>query len=333
MGLMGDIGENAANAGVGMGLGIIGSAIGGNRQVKNQDKMAQQQLKYNKELAKYNQELGIDTWNRTNAEAQAKHYRDAGLSVGMMYGGSGAGGATTSTPTQSVSGGSASDQSGVIAGGAQMMLQAQNMQAQNDLIEAQTENVKANTAKTTGIDTLKAQQETDNISVQTVKQMLENEYMQGDGSNVNPNRKKSGYELRFDREVAENYAKKLENSIKEIQIEQMPKELQLKTQEVILKGQELAVDWKNAETNSERNAIYKQLETMKLELEKSMFDRNMTQRQIEFTVNKVMGVVETGIGIRTGNLNRKEAGRSEETRSTTTYGDGESETRTYRRKL
>ena len=63
----------------------------------------QEQLKYNKEImaiqnqyqqeaAAKSQEYAKEYWDYTNAENQAKHLKDAGLNIGLMYGQSGAGG-------------------------------------------------------------------------------------------------------------------------------------------------------------------------------------------------------------------------------------------------
>ena len=88
-------------------------------------------------------------WNDTNYEAQMKHMMNAGLNPNTIYGGSGAGGATASTG----SGGSApsvqsTSQSGGLQAGIGQMSNLGMMKTQQELLQAQKENVEANTNKT-----------------------------------------------------------------------------------------------------------------------------------------------------------------------------------------
>lgn len=84
-------------------------------QQKNQQELNAEQEAAQGRLNVQGQGLQLDTWNKTNAEAQRKHLENAGLSVGLMYGQGGAGGATVG----SQGGGSAQ---GGSAGGGQAAL-------------------------------------------------------------------------------------------------------------------------------------------------------------------------------------------------------------------
>ena len=76
---------------IGLGLGTIGNLAGVSQQ---QDMM---NLQYNNQRMLNEQGLKIqkEMWDYTNYENQVEHMKNAGLNVGLMYGGSGGGGATT----------------------------------------------------------------------------------------------------------------------------------------------------------------------------------------------------------------------------------------------
>lgn len=87
--------------------GLIGTITGGLSQALgltwSPRKAMQEQMKYNKEImaiqnqyqqqaAEKSQQYAKDYWDYTNAENQARHLKNAGLNIGLMYGQSGAGG-------------------------------------------------------------------------------------------------------------------------------------------------------------------------------------------------------------------------------------------------
>ena len=76
---------------VGLGSKIAEETIG---QI-GADRRLKKNVEAQKDLTKFNQEQQFDLWNKTNYEAQVEHIKKAGLSPALMYGGSGAGGATT----------------------------------------------------------------------------------------------------------------------------------------------------------------------------------------------------------------------------------------------
>ena len=121
-------------------VGMMSDAFNSNRQAHQNREMQWRQFNYQKALNEQGAKLGRDTWDYTNYENTVKHMRNAGLSVGMMYGGSGAGGATTSTPS---GGGASSASVGMAGSGASAGIGAM---AQLGLMEAQKKNIEADTA-------------------------------------------------------------------------------------------------------------------------------------------------------------------------------------------
>lgn len=161
--------------GAAIGLGV--SAIENKMQRSQNKKLMRQQIEGSQEMAKFNQGLALDTWNKTNFEAQRKHLEAAGLNVGLMYGMGGAGGATASTPGGSVSTATAEGRSS--AGmGMQLALQAQMTAAQTELIKAQTRKTETETTKTAGVDTQEA-----TARIEQIKQLTKNAKVQAEIAN------------------------------------------------------------------------------------------------------------------------------------------------------
>lgn len=156
------VGQTAANALGGMGMGLLGDALGniGSR------KRLRRQVSASKELADYNHNLAKKMWDETNIGAQIKHWKDAGVNPSAMLAkGGGAPGQTTVAP------GSASmpDNNNSTMQGMSMMLQNQNMQAQKENIEASTEKTKAETDSIRGVQTDSARQQ---ISESEARELL-----------------------------------------------------------------------------------------------------------------------------------------------------------------
>lgn len=133
-------------AAINTGLGLLLEGHNDRRQLRQQEKLQDLQIEGNKELQKYGQELALDTWRKTNYDAQVEELKKAGLSTGLMYGGGGQGGTTSGGNGGAVSGANAPV-------GGQEILGLQLMGAQRDLIKAQTEKTNAETEKTKGVDT------------------------------------------------------------------------------------------------------------------------------------------------------------------------------------
>jgi len=126
---------------VGQGVGAVSSVAGAlmqntrrKQQMSDQRELMEVQQKNQMALNEQGQKLAQENWDYTNAENQVKHYENAGLNVGLMYGGNGAGGTLSSgsgggatggsAPTQENSYGQAGQQLGMM-GIAQQQLESQ----------------------------------------------------------------------------------------------------------------------------------------------------------------------------------------------------------------
>lgn len=140
MGAAKELGMSAANSAIGGALGIIAGGINDRRQLKQQEKLNAMQKRDNKEMTIFNREQQMKMWEDTNYNAQRKQMEKAGLNVGLMYGMGGVGGQSTNVATGNQQGGQASGHSGEVQQGMAMMLQ-------NQLVQAQKENIEADTVK------------------------------------------------------------------------------------------------------------------------------------------------------------------------------------------
>ena len=137
------------------------------QQLKQAGKLQQLEIQGQKMMGDYNFKKQMELWDKTNYDAQVKQMQKAGLNIGLMYGGSGQGGTTQSLGAGNVAGQQASE--------GDMMQQKVNpmAMAQIENIKADTEQKKAETAKTSDVDTEEAlsriekmKQETSNARVQ-----------------------------------------------------------------------------------------------------------------------------------------------------------------------
>ena len=88
------------------------------------------QYQYGQAAANEAQRRNMEMWNQTNYGAQRQHMEDAGLSVGLMYGGGGQGAVSQ--------GGQATQPSGPTSNPVGMALQYKQIEQQNEAIKSQT---------------------------------------------------------------------------------------------------------------------------------------------------------------------------------------------------
>lgn len=144
------------------------------RQLRQQGKLQAQAIEGQKELADYDQQLAYDMWEKTNYDAQRKQMEKAGLNVGLMYGGGGAGGGSTAGAGKA----DGISMASAPAGGreleifANMATQAKMQQAQIELLRAQTKKTEVEAEKTAGVDTEKAGAEINQINAKTKSETL-----------------------------------------------------------------------------------------------------------------------------------------------------------------
>jgi hypothetical protein len=151
-------------------------------------KAMEEQFKYNKQImalqnqyqqqaAAQSQQYAKDYWDYTNAENQAKHLKNAGLNIGLMYGQSGAGGMGASGGAHQAS--PEQPQGNPIG----MALQAQQIEqqrrmadAQISLTEAQASKAKEEAKKIGGVDTAEAWKRIEEIGTKIDLMIKEGEY-------------------------------------------------------------------------------------------------------------------------------------------------------------
>lgn len=163
--------DGAGGGIIGGAMGLIGTGIGAGiakKQAKRQHEYNKEimalQNQYNQASAAQQQEYNKEIWDYTNAENQVAHLKNAGLSVGLMYGKGGAGGASTNgasvNATSAIGGNEIAAASGYISAGTQMGLGIADILANIKLKETQAESNQADAeskrvdaAKKAGVDT------------------------------------------------------------------------------------------------------------------------------------------------------------------------------------
>lgn len=143
-----DIGS-IGNAAAGGALGLVLGEYNDRRQIEQQQKLQDMQIKGQKEMSDYSQKQQYDMWNKTNFDAQVGQMKKAGLNPGLMYGMGGSGGTTTGSAGGSVGGGNAPSGGQEVGMGMQMAM----MGAQVRLTEAQAKKAEVEAAKAAGVDT------------------------------------------------------------------------------------------------------------------------------------------------------------------------------------
>lgn len=172
------LGSSAAS----QGIGFIGNALSQAFGLSwSPEKAMREQEAYNKRImalqnqyqqqaAAQSQQYAKEYWDYTNAESQARHLKNAGLNVGLMYGQSGAGGMGASGGAHQ----SAPDQpQGNPVGMALQVQQIEQQRRMNDaqiaLAEAQAEKTKVEASKIGGVDIQESLARIENLLADTEK--------------------------------------------------------------------------------------------------------------------------------------------------------------------
>lgn len=163
-----------ATQAIGGALGIALTPIANAMQIQQQKRLQGLQIEGQKEMANYNKNIAIEMQDRANKynspEEQRKRLQQAGLNIGLMYGQSGAGGTTTTAPTNSGNVNGANAENNITANaamGIQFGLQAKLQEAQIKNIEADTQQKQIESAKTAGVDTQQTTATIENIKQET----------------------------------------------------------------------------------------------------------------------------------------------------------------------
>ena len=144
------------------GVAMVGGQILGmmNDQMTNQNNMqnsesfdilTRQRQEASQVRMLHNQYVEHNKMKSANLKADIEAYKKNGMNVGLIYGGSGAGGTTTTS--SGTNGGSAptSNGMGIIQGG-QMGMQMAQLQADLNLKDAQADNLRADAENKRGVD-------------------------------------------------------------------------------------------------------------------------------------------------------------------------------------
>lgn len=133
-----------AQAGADLGLGMITRGINNRDQLQQQGKLNEQQFSIDGRALARQKAAELQQWKDTSYGAQLEEIKKNNLSPGMMYGAAGGGAGQLGGSAGSVNAPKAATPGNEVLG---MTI------AQRKLIEAQTENVKADTVKKAGVDT------------------------------------------------------------------------------------------------------------------------------------------------------------------------------------
>lgn len=179
------LGSSAASAGIGFIGNALSQALGlswsPERAMREQEaynkRIMALQYQYQQQAAAQSQQYAKDYWDYTNAENQARHLKNSGLNIGLMYGQSGAGGMGASGGARQES----PDQAqGNPVGMALQVQQIEQQRRMNDaqiaLAEAQASKAKEEAKKIGGVDTQEALKRIEEISSQIELNLREGNY-------------------------------------------------------------------------------------------------------------------------------------------------------------
>lgn len=262
------LGMQAASQAINGALGLALAGINDRRQLRQQQKLQDMQIKGDKQLTDYNFIKQMEMWNNTNYPAQMAMLRKAGLNPALMYEGGGQGGSTAITQGN-VAGGTAPT-------GGQEIMQMMGMGLTKDLQLAQIENIKAQTQKTKAETTAvepsiaKTKQETLNLQTQNAIAELEKAFqsdtLQNRESIVNLSLSKLIEETR----ILENN-REISDETKTNQIKQIAENLK----NTITQG--LALQKQNAKTDKEIQEIDAQIKAIEQQIDINELDRQMAK--------------------------------------------------------
>lgn len=138
---------------IGTGLGLLLQKHNDRRQIKQQEKLQELQMRGEREMGQYNMKLQKEMWDATNYEAQMKHIKAAGLNPGLLYGKGGGGGVTAGAISENVTGGQAPIGGKEVGMGIQMAQQAALMASQIEVNKSIANKNNTEATKAAGVDT------------------------------------------------------------------------------------------------------------------------------------------------------------------------------------
>jgi len=246
---------DAAGQIVGTGLGIMFAGANDRRQIRQQRRLN----KLENEQTEFNMQKQLEMWEKTGYGPQKQQMKRAGINPALMYGMGGGGSQTASITTGT--GQHAPSGGGEIPAIMGLGMQLALLRAQKENIEADTEQKKAVTEKTAGVDTENVKADTAN----KVLQQIVTEYTGKEAKDVyerikNPNRNIEAKTFQDELEARQGIAGT---------IYEMWKEGKLKDKSVAELEQLLLA---NAKTREETRNIYKQGEILEENLKGAKLD-------------------------------------------------------------
>lgn len=136
-------GQQVASGAAGGIMGLVLSGINDRRQLKQQERLQNLQMKGNKAMMDYSMSKELQMWKDTSYPAQMEMLKKAGLNPGLMYGMGGGGGQTIGSPTGAVEGGKAPQGGGEIPEMMGMGMQLAMMKSQKELVDAQAAEIRS----------------------------------------------------------------------------------------------------------------------------------------------------------------------------------------------
>lgn len=174
------LGSTIGQAAGSLGLGMLLGNWEDKRQLEQQQKLQEQQIKGAKKMGQFNYDMAMRMWQETNYAAQVEQMRKAGLNVGLMYKAGGPGG-TTATPTGQITGATAQQKGAEHMGmGMQLALQTATQQAQIELAQAQARKTNVEADKLGGTDTTESKGRIAKLAEETNNLKLQNDLMKID---------------------------------------------------------------------------------------------------------------------------------------------------------
>lgn len=149
--LIQNVGAQAAGGVVGQILGLATAGINDRRQIRQQQKLQDMQIRGQQQMLDYSKAKDLEMWRETSYPAQVEMLKKAGLNPGLMYGMGGGGGTTTGGSGPGVSGAQAPSGGGEIMGMMSAGMQAQMMAAQTDLMKANADKARADAENARGV--------------------------------------------------------------------------------------------------------------------------------------------------------------------------------------
>lgn len=317
MGKFGDMMLNEAAGGigsaVGAGMGLLLGSINDKRQLKQQEKLSEQQMRFAKQMGDYNQKYQLEMWEKTGFQGQMKQLKAAGLNPGLLYGMSGAGGATTGSSNASVPGGGAPVGGGEAMGMMGLRMQQQMTEAQVEVMKSQANKNNVEAAATAGVDT-----DLKNKQIESLTQGIEESKgktvlmdVQRELAQIESNFKTDTYQasvagLKYNTNIALQQLNIMRNDAI-ISENTWQTKIDMVTGEaagILLRNELTRRDIENteADTASKRQAIAAVIQDMQAQLKQlSQKDRELSQGDEHIIIDKARNkLIETGIWVGAG---------------------------------